>query len=118
VAQRALRGPRRRFHHPFAVGVVLTVLNPTTAVSWSSLGTLLLTFLVASRGLSEAALTSLGVAVGSSLWFLLVTESVHRGRQFLGQKLYRKIFRSLGLLMIGFGVYFVLRVAHEVIARY
>jgi threonine/homoserine/homoserine lactone efflux protein len=94
---------------PFLLGVALTILNPTTAVSWSSLGTLLLSPLAAANGWLSAGLPGVGVIIGTNGWFTTVVISLERGRRLFEPRTQRRLYRIVGLAMLAFGLFFLAR---------
>lgn len=95
VVSRALLGA-------FAKGALITVANPSALVSWILIaGTLL-----ADLTLVEAAFASIGIFLGTSLWFWVVAWLATKGRVNLGERSVW-ITRTVGVLLVLYGIFLV-----------
>lgn len=89
-----------RFIGGFVLGAVLIVLNPAALLTWVVIvGTYLADF-TPGQGLTCA----IGVGAGSLLWFSFVAMMSHKGKNVLGHKMLW-VTRTVGLLLMGYGLY-------------
>ena len=81
----------------------LTLTNPTTILSFLAIfaGLGLATF---QGDYSQASMLVLGVFLGSSVWWLLLSEGLTFFRKRLSQKVMRAINRVAGVVIAGFGL--------------
>lgn len=86
----------------FALGALITVMNPAALVSWVLLaGTVL-----ADLSRAEAFVAGLGILAGVSIWFVFITWLAHKGRVRLGERAVW-VPRLVGVLLVGYGVFLV-----------
>ena len=95
----------------FVLGVTLIVLNPAALVTWVVIVGSLPIMTEATRW--EGTLAGLGVGVGSFLWFSFVAFLADRGKRLLGNKAIW-ITRTIGVGLIGYGGYLLMRAAQFV----
>ena len=97
----------------FLTGVALTVMNPANAVSWFLLaGTLL-------AGLTQLGclIAGIGIFCGAVVWFVLLTQLAARGRVRLGAQRAAWITRTVGALLVVYGVFLVGKASATVFAH-
>jgi threonine/homoserine/homoserine lactone efflux protein len=98
-----------RLSPSFFVGVLQGAANPILFVNW----TLLTGFLVAqgflATGPAPAAGFALGVGLGVFVWFVVLVELVQRLRNHPAGEWIRNSTTVAGLLLVGFGLFFLLR---------
>jgi len=97
----------------FFTGVALTVMNPANAVSWFLLaGTLL-------AGLSQLGclIAGIGIFGGALVWFVVLTQLAARGRVRLGAHRAAWITRTVGALLVVYGVFLVGKASASVFAQ-
>ena len=88
------------------LGAVLIVLNPAALITW--------TVIVGSQPImvdalhQEATACAIGVGVGSTMWFCTVAWLANKGKNILGHKMLL-ITRVVGALLVGYGVFSVIR---------
>jgi L-lysine exporter family protein LysE/ArgO len=95
----------------FVTGVLITVTNPAALVSWVLLaGTVL-------HGLDrlESLVAGVGIFVGTTVWFALITWLAAKGRVKLGPRAVW-LTRAVGALLIVYGVFLVGKASATVFA--
>jgi L-lysine exporter family protein LysE/ArgO len=104
--------PRRRaLVSAFVSGVMITLANPAALVSWVLLaGTIL-------SGLTrfEALAAGVGIFVGTTVWFVLISWLAAKGRVKLGPRA-AWISRTVGALLVVYGVFLVGKASATVFA--
>jgi threonine/homoserine/homoserine lactone efflux protein len=106
-------GHRLIFQSPFLIGVSLTLFNPFFMLWWFTVGLKLV--------LDAFALAALGGVLYmfathiwmDFTWLGLVAFSGLRARRFLGGRWFVWLIRILGLVLIGFGLNFILSAATQ-----
>lgn len=88
----------------YAATFALTLMNPSTIVSFAALFAGLGLGGGGEGGGVSASLVVAGVFVGSALWWLLVTGGLSLARTRLSLRVQRVINVAAGLVLIGFGV--------------
>ncbi|HET6610524.1 MAG TPA: LysE family transporter [Kofleriaceae bacterium] len=91
------------------LGVALIVLNPAALVTW----VVIVGSAMPDLNLIEGTTAALGIGTGSFLWFAFVAHLADRGKKVLGKRLVL-ITRIVGILLIGYGVFSLLRAANIV----
>lgn len=91
--------------------LVLTLANPMTILSFLALFAGL--GLTGARDLSTAASIVLGVFLGSSLWWVLLCALAARIGPRLGDSTFIGLNRGAGVLVVGFALYQLARLAYE-----
>lgn len=86
-----------------------TVLNPTIALWWMTLGLTFLTGAIKTAGLMGGAFWILGHFSADLGWFSTVSFSVDKGKEIIGGKFYRVLLLACGLILLVFGAYFIVR---------
>jgi len=94
----------------FSVGIALIVLNPAAIVTWV---VIIGPHLVGDDRI-EGLGAVLGIFVGSFGWFALVAWLTHRGKHLMGDKAVW-IPRIVGVLLIGYGTYLLVRAVRYLI---
>jgi threonine/homoserine/homoserine lactone efflux protein len=95
--------PSKEMWSGFTVGLALIALNPAALITWVViLGSILPDDATTTGGLS----LSVGVLIGSFIWFAAVAILTHRGKHLLGDKAVW-IPRVIGVGLMGYGMYLV-----------
>ncbi len=99
-----------RGHYYVLLGVSMTLANPTLFFSWVAI----LSFVMAHNMLIDETvhklIFSFSAGFGSLLWFLVVAQFVRNKRHAIPQSFVRRAGMVTALVIIGFGVYFIVTV--------
>jgi threonine/homoserine/homoserine lactone efflux protein len=92
---------------PEVAGFITSVTNPYFWIWWFSVGSALL---ISSLSLGIAGLIAFisGHWMADLSWFTFVSYGVHRSRKVLNTHIYRRILIICGLLLVVFGLWFVI----------
>jgi len=91
-------------------GIIFSsILNPSVILWWSTIGVAMLleAFLVAA--LIGAIFWSLGHFAADLFFYSLVSNLTWKGKRVVGSQLYRKIIVGCGVVLILFGIYFIVK---------
>lgn len=92
----------------FALGFWITMLNPALLATWTaSATTLSASGFTMTKG--SAPFFALGVAIGISSWFSVLTWLLRRYRGRFRAEVLDKVIRVIGVLILGLGLYFAYR---------
>jgi threonine/homoserine/homoserine lactone efflux protein len=93
--------------HPLAMGVIASISNPYWILWWATIG---LGYLVAAMklGVGGVIIFFLGHITADFAWYSIVSLGVSRGKALIKDKPYQMIIRLCGLLLLGFGIWFLL----------
>jgi L-lysine exporter family protein LysE/ArgO len=103
---------KRELVGAFLAGVGLTVMNPAAVVSW----VLLASTVLAGVGGWAALYASVGVFLGTSIWFLCIAALATKGRVRLGHNAVW-VTRTVGGLLVVYGVFLMFKVSMNVWAH-
>ncbi len=89
-----------------AGGAFFTAFNPSFPIWWASIGTpiILKIYLTGILGVILFMLGHWGADFG---WYIFVSYGVSKGKFYLTGKGYQLFSRALSLLLVGFGIYFI-----------
>ena len=87
-------------------GMAVTVSNPFWWVWWLGLGMALL-ISAQMAGAIGVALFYVGHILSDFIWFGFVGFMVERGQKMLGEKFYKNIILVCAILLMGFGLWFI-----------
>jgi threonine/homoserine/homoserine lactone efflux protein len=92
--------------HPVIMGALASLANPYWIIWWATIG---LGYLVSSMkfGMLGVTIFFLGHISGDYAWYSLVSYAVSRGKRVLRDQSYRWTIRVCGVLLLGFGGWFV-----------
>ncbi len=100
-------------HSPFVAGLITSISNPYFWIWWFSVGSALLLSSLAS-GLAGLVAFICGHWLSDLSWFTLVAISVHKSRVLLGDREYMLILYACGVVLVIFGIWFVVSGVHGV----
>jgi threonine/homoserine/homoserine lactone efflux protein len=91
--------------HPILAGAVTSVANPYFILWWATIG---LTYIatVTKYGATGVIVFYLGHVLADFAWFSLVCFGLHRGRNYIGDRVYRTMIASCGVVLLFFGGWF------------
>lgn len=95
---------------PVAAGVVASVANPYLFLWWATVGALLITQSLAFGVLGVVLLAAVHWLCDLG-WNGLVSYTTFRSRRLWTPLVHRLVFTGCGLMLVGFGVYFVVSAA-------
>jgi len=89
------------------MGVIASISNPYWILWWTTIG---LGYLVAAMklGVGGVIIFFLGHITADFAWYSIVSLGVSRGKALIKDKPYQMIIRLCGLLLLGFGIWFLL----------
>jgi threonine/homoserine/homoserine lactone efflux protein len=94
----------------FASSVALTLTNPLTILSYAAafagIG------LAAAGGVGAATATTLGLALGSATWQLVIVAAAGGARRWLKGRVLATVDRLSGVVLVGFGMVALVRAAY------
>jgi threonine/homoserine/homoserine lactone efflux protein len=93
--------------HPLVMGVIASISNPYWILWWTTIG---LGYLVVAMklGVGGVIIFFLGHITADFAWYSIVSLGVSRGKALIKDKPYQMIIRLCGLLLLGFGIWFLL----------
>jgi threonine/homoserine/homoserine lactone efflux protein len=95
--------------HPYIGGIVFsTILNPSVAIWWATMGFALLLDAYLTASMPGLVLWSLGHFTADLSWYAIIAYAAWSGRKVI-LKLRLKLTRIFNLVLIGFGVYFAVK---------
>lgn len=97
----------------YVTGFTMALLNPYGIVFWLSLGGALAASGVDRAGFSGTAAITLGVIAGLLAWITILSTLVHGGRRFVSDRLFQVVNLVSGLVLAGFGFWFLAQVVGE-----
>jgi len=99
-------GEAKNHRHPFLAGVVLTAANPYFLIWWATVG-LALTARAVEFGILAFALFALVHWLCDLVWLEALSLASHKGAQLLGPRSQQIVLIVCGLLLLGFGGWFI-----------
>jgi L-lysine exporter family protein LysE/ArgO len=108
----SLRRQSERFehgHYYVLLGISMTVANPTLFLSWMwTLGILTAHDLLPGSAPNKV-LFSIAVGLGSMIWFMSIALFVRSRRHSISREFTRRAGLGTAIVIIGFGLYFIVR---------
>ncbi len=98
----------------YATGFLMAVANPMGIVYWLSIGAALVASAVERAGRGGAPLLVGGVFFGIVCWVTFLSGLTQGGRRFVSTKVLRWITGASGILLLVFGLYFLLQGADDI----
>jgi len=96
---------RVRARSSFALGLIITSLNPTFLATWSAAVTVLHSLQLVPRSLVAAFPFALGVGVGIVGWFWLMLALIRRYHDRLHPETLRRLLQAVGVVLIASGLW-------------
>ena len=90
---------------PF-LGITLSLTNPYWTVWWLTIG-LSLVLTAQKAGVVAICIFFMGHILADVIWYSIVSFTVSKGKKFITDKVYNGIMKTCGLILIGFGIYFL-----------
>ncbi|MDD1730408.1 MAG: LysE family translocator [Methanospirillum sp.] len=103
----SLISPSNGTQSPLIAGLVTSIANPYFWIWWFSVGSALLISSLAS-GIFGLIAFIIGHWLSDLSWFTLVSLSIHKSRTLLGDREYMFILYACGVLLMVFGIWFIL----------
>lgn len=100
--------PSRELWSGFVLGVVLILLNPAALVTWVIIIGSFMQGITTHQGIGA----TIGISVGSFVWFSMVAYLSHHGKRVLGGKAVHNVTRVVGVLLIGYSLYTIGKAVH------
>jgi len=88
-------------------GVFFTALNHGFPIWWASIGTPVV-LKIYLTGLIGVIFFMIGHWCADFGWYAFISYSISRGKSYLSESNYRILSRILGLVLVGFGVFFLI----------
>ncbi len=106
------KGERRSY----LTGLLMALFNPLGIVFWLSIGGAVVASGVeqAHSGVGTATIV-IGVILGLTLWISTLSTLTRLGRRFVTDRLFRIVNIASGLILVGFGGWFVVQAASTVV---
>lgn len=97
----------------YPTGLLMALFNPMGIVFWASIGGGLVASAVQHTSTSGSATLVIGVILGLGIWVTTLSVLVLGGRRFITDRLFRGVNLVSGLLLLGFGAWFLWQAATE-----
>lgn len=112
--QHSLTGEKEHPFKSFLSGFAIAISNPLNIVFWIGIYGSVLTNAISTVGKEQALWYSTAIFAGIALWDLFMATSIHLGRRFVNRVVIKWISISAGIILIGFGIYFVYQAVLEI----
>lgn len=93
-------------YNAFTLGILTTVLNPMFLLWWATIGTLFITRIY-SYGIMGLVAFILAVEIPNLIVYSTASVLVYRSRSLWGHTVQKWLFTGFGILLGGFGVWFL-----------
>ncbi|MCX7590033.1 MAG: LysE family translocator, partial [Kiritimatiellae bacterium] len=99
-------GHETRTFHPCVAGILISLANPYWTLWWVTIG---LGYLAIGLrlGLSGVAAFFVGHILADLVWYSTVSVGTARGRRLMSERAYRWLIAACGVIVLGFGVWFL-----------
>ena len=87
-------------------GIFFTAFNPTFPTWWVVIGAPLLSKALLS-GLIGVIMLTVGHWLADFAWYILISFTVVRGKLWLNDRSYQLILKTLAIILVGFGLWFI-----------
>jgi len=94
----------------FFIGVLMCLSSPTIGASWFATVGYLKSYGMISSSFSTGLLLSIGVLIGTSFWFYLMTKLIFKYSKKLSPDFLKKLNFSTGIFLILLGVIFLVKI--------
>lgn len=92
-------------------GIVISAMNPYFIIWWTVVGLGLMMTAYKAYGISGVAVFFTGHILADFSWYLLISFLASRSRKLMNEKAYKIIVAILALVLIGFGISFIMNAA-------
>lgn len=99
---------------PVVAGILISLANPYWSLWWATIGLKYIALARDAGRLGIAAFTT-GHILSDAAWYLLVAAAVAAGRRAVSPTLYRWLIAACGLVLIAFGILFLLAGARHLL---
>jgi threonine/homoserine/homoserine lactone efflux protein len=100
----------------FLLGVTVTALNPTLVATWSAAATFIHSWNLVDLDSNRALPFSVGVCLGISGWFVVLLLLLRRFRGRFEHSTLDRVVRTMGLLVVLFGLAFAVSFVLDVLS--
>lgn len=100
--------PSYKLWSGFVLGFVLIILNPAALVTWVIIVGSFMHGITNEQGIGA----TIGITVGSFVWFSMVAVLSNHGKRVLGGKAVHNVTRFVGVLLIGYSLYTIGKAIH------
>jgi threonine/homoserine/homoserine lactone efflux protein len=97
----------------FLLGITITALNPTLIVTWTAAVATLRSLHWVSRDVTHALPFSIGVWAGIIAWFSVLLTLLARFKGRFHTSTLDRVVRVMGVVLVGFGLWFAVRFVME-----
>lgn len=97
-------------------GIVISAMNPYFIIWWTVVGLGLMMTAYKAYGISGVAVFFTGHILADFSWYLLISFLASRSRKLMNDKAYEIIVAILALVLIGFGISFIMNAAMKLFA--
>lgn len=98
----------------FLLGVFIYTSNPTLLATMTGLAALIKSWNLFPEGILNHVFLSLGLSLGSALWFFLLLKIIVRYQNKLPEKFFKNFSRLSGILIVLFSFYMAISVYKEI----
>ena len=99
---------KRRLSNPLLIGVLLTGLNPFFIIWWLTVGAQLIYLSLALASLLGVLIVFLFHVWIDYAWLITTAYLARKGKMIINSKIYRVILFFFGIVLIYFGIHFIL----------
>lgn len=99
---------KRRLSNPLLIGVLLTGLNPFFIIWWLTVGAQLIYLSLALASILGIFIVFLFHVWIDYAWLIATAYLARRGKMIINSKIYRVILFFFGIVLIYFGIHFIL----------
>jgi threonine/homoserine/homoserine lactone efflux protein len=92
-------------------GIVISAMNPYFIIWWTVVGLGLMMTANKAYGIAGVAVFFVGHILADFSWYLLISFLASRSRKLMNEKVYRIIVAILALVLVGFGISFIMTAA-------
>lgn len=104
-------GQTHSFFYSYQKGFLTQILSPFAYLYWVTVGSMFIREAMIERGLGYALLFPISFWVGVSVIELFLILATSKGKKILGSIAYTWALRTCGALLVGFGLYMVVKVS-------
>lgn len=97
-------------------GIMISAMNPYFIIWWTVVGLGLMMTAYKAYGISGVAVFFTGHILADFSWYLLISFLASRSRKLMNEKAYKIIVTILALVLVGFGISFIMNAAMKLFA--